>query len=148
MNEKKTFASGKAIVLQLSEFRVSARLRKVVAKEIRTIDFKEVMKLAGGLSPEELLAKGDLPIDTLKDLACQLLASDEVEEALWECMKVCQYNGERITPETFEPEDARADYLPAAWEVMVLNLAPFFKGLNLRSLIGGGSTAKSSQSSE
>ncbi len=143
MNERKTLASGRVLLLQLSSFAVSSRLRKVVMTELKQVNLKDVMKLAGGMTPDQLLASGDLPIDTLKDLVCQFLASDAVESALWDCMKVCQYQGEKITTETFENEDARADYLPAAWEVMVLNLAPFFKGLNLRSLIPSGPAANS-----
>lgn len=147
MNERKTLKSGKVLLLQLSSFAVSSRLRKAVAVELKAVNLGDVVKMASGLPVEELLVKGDLPIDTLKSLVCQFLASDSVEAALWECMKVCQYNGERITPETFEAEDARGDYLPAAWEVMVLNLAPFFKGLDLKSLIGSAPPAASSPAS-
>lgn len=148
MNERKVLPSGAVLILQLSAFAVSARLRKVILGELKQVDVSEVAKIAGGMTPEELLAKGDLPIDTLKDLLCQLLASDAVEAALWDCMKVCQLQGERITPETFEPEEARADYIPVAWEVTVLNLRPFFKGLALKSLIGNSAAASASQKPE
>lgn len=148
MNRRHTLKSGRVLLLQLSSFAVSARLRKVVAAELKHVSIGEVTKVAAGLTPEELLAKGDLPLDTLKSLVCQFLASDAVEDALWECMKVCQYGPqgqtEKITPESFEPEDAREDYLPVAWEVMVLNLAPFFKSLDLSSLTAGARQAGSS----
>lgn len=134
MNEKKTLASGSVIILQMATFTLASRLMKAVATELKAVKIGDALNLSAGMSPEKLMGE-DLPVDALKDLACQLLASDKVEEALRECMKGCQYNGEAITKDTFEPEDARQDYLPAAWEVITLNLSPFFKGLNLRSLV-------------
>ena len=49
-------------------------------------------------------------------------------------MARCTIDGKKVVKDTFEPEDARQDYLPVAWEVMKLNLTPFFRGLDLSSL--------------
>ncbi len=135
MNEKKTLASGNVLTLQMSTFEVANRLMKAVANELKSIRIGDALNLSAGMSVEKL-HQMDLPIDALKDLVCHMLASDQVEAALRACMKGCQYNGEAIGKDTFEPEEARQDYLPAAWEVILLNLSPFFKGLNLKSLTG------------
>lgn len=133
MNEKKTLASGNVILLQMASFAVSNRLLKAIALELKEVKLGEALNLSAGMTVEKL-QQIDLPVDALKGLVCQLLASDGVEAALRECMKGCQYNGESIGTGTIEPEDARQDYLPAAWEVILLNLSPFFKGLGLKSL--------------
>lgn len=134
MNSRKTLKSGKVLTLQIASFAVASKLRQAVAIELKGVNLGETFKIAAGASATDLGGM-DLPVDALKNLVCQFLASEAVERAVFECMKVCQYQGERIGQDTFEPEDAREDFLPVAWEVMVMNLAPFFKGLDWRSLI-------------
>lgn len=131
MNEKKTLASGNVLLLQMATFTVANRLLKAIANELKTVKVGDALNLSAGMSVEKL-HQMDLPVDALKDLVCQMLASDGVEAALRECMKGCQYNGEAIGKDTFEPEEARQDYLPTAWEVIRLNLVPFFSGLSLK----------------
>lgn len=129
MNEKKTLASGRVLILQMASFAIASRLMKAVAGELKAVKLGDALKLSGAMTAADLM-QADLPVDALKDLVCQLLGSEPVEEAVRECMKGCQYNGEAMGADTFEPEDARQDYLPAAWEVMTLNLTPFFKSLS------------------
>ena len=65
-----------------------------------------------------------------------------MEACLWDCLKTCLYNTKHIDRTTFEDVEARADFLPVVKEVMVYNLAPFFKNLNsLLSTLGKNSGA-------
>jgi len=56
-------------------------------------------------------------------------SSPEVEKALWPCLIRSLYNGEKIVPDVFEPDEARQDFIPAALEITSENIVPFTKGL-------------------
>jgi len=102
------------------------RLFKTLANELKQVDVKlESLNL-------ETLKGSD--VNAIKNALFQLLGSDNVERAVADCMARCLYRGVKITPATFEPEDARPDYFPVAWEVVKFNLAPFFKNLDLSSM--------------
>lgn len=128
MDKTKTLPSGRKLLLQIADFDTSYALFEVAMSELRQVKLGDSIKLAAGMDVQKLLQQ-DLPIDGLKDLFCTAVSSRSIRSALGECFKGCQYNGEAINDQTFQDEDARGDYLPAAWEVMSLNLAPFFKGL-------------------
>lgn len=125
MNETVTLNSGVQLQLGLAPFSVGMKLFKTIANELKVVDVNidtlDFAKLAGK------------DVNVFKNAILQLLGSDALEVALFQCMERCLYNGEKITRQTFEPENARQDYLPVAWEVMKYNLAPFFKGLALSS---------------
>jgi hypothetical protein len=74
----------------------------------------------------------DLDVNLWKDLFCASLSSRKIESCLWECMKRALYNGQRITEETFEPNEARVDYLEVSYEVAKHNVTPFLSGLSAR----------------
>ncbi len=65
-------------------------------------------------------------------------SSEQVEKAVFVCLKRCLYNGEKITPETFEPIEARKDYYEIIIECLQGNLSPFFEPLflKLKKLLG------------
>ncbi len=56
-------------------------------------------------------------------------SSSDVDKTLWQCMVRSLYNGEKITPDVFEPEESRQDFIPACLEVVADNITPFTKGL-------------------
>lgn len=121
--------SGAVLVVNMAPFSSSNKLLKVIVKELKNVEIElENLDLAKFASQD---------INTLKNAVCQMLASDALEQAVFECMAKCTYNGSRIVKDTFEPEDARGDYLPCAWEVIKANLRPFFSGLDLSSLTSG-----------
>lgn len=68
-----------------------------------------------------------------KNLLCISFSSKKIEVALWECFKKCQYcdvRGElKIDKDTFEPLEARADYVQVCMEVARENVDPFGNGL-------------------
>lgn len=121
--------SGAVLVVNMAPFSASNKLLKVVMRELKTVDLE--------LENLDLAKIATQDINTLKNAICQLLASDALEQSVFECMAKCTYNGSRVVKETFEPEDARGDYLPCAWEVIKANLRPFFSGLDLSSLGSG-----------
>lgn len=125
--------SGATLAVSIAPFTAGNRLMKAVARELSSVDFNLDLKSFDELS--------DKDINVLKNVAFQILQSDTIEAALLDCMKKCLYNGERITEKTFEPEEARPDYLPVAWEVMKANLRPFFSGLDLSSLTSAKPTS-------
>ncbi len=125
--------SGASLAVTIASFSAGNRLMKTVARELSSVDFNLDLKSFAELS--------DKDINVLKNVAFQILQSDAIESALLECMKKCLYNEERITEKTFEPENARPDYLPVAWEVMKANLRPFFSGLDLSLLTSAKPTS-------
>lgn len=66
-----------------------------------------------------------------KDLFCVSFSSPKVEKALNKCLERATYNSKRIDAQTFEPIEAREDYMVVLWEVALHNILPFMKNLSL-----------------
>lgn len=128
MNPTITLASGSTLEVQIAPFSTGTKLYKTIANELKTVD------VGGSLSLSQL---GSLGLNDAKAAIFQLMGSDALEAAVFECMKFCLYNGEKISRATFEEVDARGDFLPCAWEVVKLNVSPFFKNLDLSSMVQG-----------
>ena len=126
MQDPITLKSGSTLEIGIASFAAGNRLMKTVARELASVSFDFNLSSFSDLSGQD--------INVLKNAVFQLLQSDALEAALMECAKKSLYNGEKITPQTFESDDARQDYMPVAWEVMKANLSPFFRGLDLSSL--------------
>ena len=112
--------SGAKLEVFVAPFAVGTKLYKVIANELKSVSVGENLDL-GNL--------GSLDLNDLKSIFLQLLGSDALEAALFECFKWSTYNGLKVSRETFEPIEARGDYLPAAWGVLKINVTPFFKSL-------------------
>lgn len=137
MSESIALKSGRELVLTIADFKAGNKLRKVIATELRGVDLK-IDKLDPNMDISKLGRDG---LNTMKDIICQLLASDAVENCFFECAARCTIAGVAIRRDSFEPEDARPDFLPAAQEVIIFNLKPFFANLDLRSLAGAAPTS-------
>lgn len=124
-NPKMKLQSGADVEIQMASFDVCNRLLKAVMKEIEGVPVSLGLKGAG-IDASKMT---DEALNTIKSVVARLISSDKIEPVLWECMSTVLYNGTRVTKDTFEPEGARADYLPLAKEVLVHNLGPFFKNL-------------------
>jgi len=120
-----TLKSGASLAVTVAPFTVARQLMKVVARELAGVEFNLDLTGFDQLSGQD--------INVFKNAVFKILQSDAVEAAMFECAKKCLYNNQSILPTTFEPEEARGDYLPVAWEVMKANLRPFFSGLDLSS---------------
>jgi len=125
MQDPITLKSGSILEIGIAPFSTGTRLMKTIARELASVKFDLDATNLSNLSGQD--------INVIKNAIFQLVQSEAVETAVLECAKRCLYNGEKITPQTFEPEDARQDYLPVVWEVMQANLSPFFKSLGLSS---------------
>ena len=68
-----------------------------------------------------------------KQFFCVGFSSPEIERCLWKCMERCTYNGGKgdlkIDEDTFEPVEARDDYMSVCIEVGKENILPFMKSL-------------------
>ena len=133
--------SGNQLTVSVAPFSEANKLLKTVARELTAVSFDLDF---GNVDLAHISPKD---INTLKNAAFQLLQSDVVEASVFKCMERCLYNGQRITAKTFEEENARADYLPVAWEVMKANLTPFFKNLAFASSGSGAPTSNDQKSS-
>lgn len=107
--------SGATLRINLSKFAVSKALYLAVLEEAKNLE----------LDP-------NVEVDTnlFKDMFCIGFSSKKIEGCLNECMKQALYNDARITEATFEPVDAREDYMTVCWEVALFNILPFTKSLS------------------
>jgi hypothetical protein len=109
--------------------------------KINPAPFGAAISLKSALARELSAAKVDISIDLLngmqKDInlvdfakvALIVDSSDAVMDRLFDCLIRCSYNGEKITPGTFEDVDARQDYYEIMIACLKENLSPFFKSL-------------------
>lgn len=106
--------SGAKLVITISPFDVAMNLYQACLEEIRKMT----------LDPN-----AEIDANFYKDLFCAGFGSKKIEGYLWECMKRALYNGEKVTKDTFEPEEARQDFMKTCMEVGRVNIAPFVKNL-------------------
>jgi hypothetical protein len=112
-----TLPSGAELNIEtLPPFADSEALFKAVMKDILLI-----------IPPEQQIGPS-----VVKEFICRGLISDDIRRALWKCMDRVTYNGLKIDKDTFEPEEARQDYLEVCWQVAERNVSPFLKGLYAR----------------
>ena len=128
---QKVLESGAVLELSICSFAEGNRLMKAVAKEIKNTQISLGAK--GQMGDFLKLQVGDDALNTIKNLVTGLLASDEIESALWPCIERGTYDGVHIKRDIFEDEKVRADYIPILKEALVYNLSPFFK--SLKSLV-------------
>jgi hypothetical protein len=125
---EKILDSGAVLNLTMCSFAEGNRLMKAVARELKATsinlgfqgkDLKDLFKLQ----------VGDETLNTIKNLVTGLLASDEIEAALWPCIERGTYNGVHIKRDIFEDEKVRTDYIAVLKEALIFNLTPFSSGL-------------------
>lgn len=126
---KMTLKSGATLDITRSPFVVGHKLFKTVLKELKEVNLKLGLREGQNLSNLFELELTDDALNTVKDGILTLLSSQEIEDALWECMLRVTYNDKKITRNLFDDEAICEDYLEIAKEVMVANLAPFRKSL-------------------
>ena len=106
---KKKLESGAELEVFLADFIDGHRLYKSVARE---------------------LSKYNLAEGTVENLAMVMASSEDVDVALWPCMKKSLYTGNvyervKVTPEIFEKPEVRSDLIEIQREVLGYNLIPF-----------------------
>ncbi len=113
-SKKVKLPSGAELEIWVSPFEVSKALYQAMLDEVRGL---------------KLDPKAEVDVNFFKDLFCAGFSSKKVEECLKECLKKATYNGARISSDTFEPVEARQDYMQVCFEVAQENVAPFTKSL-------------------
>lgn len=115
--------SGAELEITLLDFEPAFEVSQVVSRFIGLLD---VDLKAMGLENAKSLA--DLDLDAIKRPLSQILSNQELRKAGDKCLTKCIYNGLKITPKTWEPAEARQDYLFAVFHALKANIAPFFEG--------------------
>lgn len=114
MNQVVKLPSGKELEITPTPFRISNALFKVFLEKSNQVEIKGQADL--GNLVRQVFVVG--------------LSEDKSEAALWDCMKYALYDKLKIDKDTFEPIQAREDYMSVCWEVAHYNLAPFLKDLS------------------
>lgn len=116
----------KEVVINCASFKDASNLRKAVMKSIIESDFSK------GLDKGALES---LNLTTMLDVGLKLIlnadTSEIFEKAIFECLKVCLYDGNhKITSQLFDDiPEAREDYYEIVSKCCEENLRPFFKSL-------------------
>lgn len=106
--------SGAVLKITLAPFEDSRGLYQTLLEELKYLKLDMNAEIDGNL---------------LKDIFCSGFSSKKVEAALWKCMLRATYNDAKISIDTFEPAEAREDYLTVCFEVAKENIMPFTKSL-------------------
>jgi hypothetical protein len=112
-NKKVELPSGVTLEIELAPFADGQALYQAIAEELINV------KIAG---------EGSVA-NAIKDGVCIALSSKKIQGALDQCFKRCLYKGMKVDKSTWEPREARGDYLLACKEVAEENLLPFGKAL-------------------
>lgn len=105
--------SGATLKITISPFLIANALFQATLEETKAMDIS---------------ASTDV-VSMVKEIFCASFSSQKMHKALQECMKRALYNDKRIDADTFEPIEAREDYLTVCAEVALANLRPFTKHL-------------------
>lgn len=133
MSKTVILPSGRTLVVTIATFTLANKLKCVVAAELLRVDVSiEGIQLGMDIR--------NLPpgvFNSLKNAALVCLSSKAIEDAVFECAAVSTIEGAKVDRKfSFNDPEARGDFLPTGWEVMIAHVAPFFAGVNLSSLIG------------
>lgn len=111
-----TLPSGAELTITLAPFADSKALYQSILEELKSVSIK---------------GEDEIGIGLLKDLFCAGFSSKKIEAAMSKCLSRCLYNGIKIDDSTWEPAEAREDYMKTLVEVAKENIAPFVKSLSL-----------------
>ena len=129
---EKILESGAKLNITLSDFDVCDRLLIAVSKELEGVGINLGLKTGGLVDFLNMDIDKDAALNTLKNAIMRLASSTLIRPVLWECMGRVVYNGQKVTPKTFEGAKERGDWPIVAKEVLVENLLPFFPNLSSR----------------
>lgn len=130
MKDFKSENTGNRIVINPAPFGEVKKLKNVLFKELK--EHSLGLRLAG--SNNDLLNKDidfSALLDFLKDVLIGADISEDVETALWACLKHCTYQtAHRIDEDLFDKvPEAREDYYEIIISCIEENLRPFIKSL-------------------
>ena len=130
MKDFKTQNTGARVVINPAPYKKVVNLRKVLLKEIKQNSIG--LKLTG--KEEDVLEKTlDFSgvLDFIKNVLIGADTSEEVENAIFDCLSYCTYNTTlKIDQDLFDKEpEAREDYYEIIISCIEENLRPFIKSL-------------------
>lgn len=106
--------SGANLKITLGTFSESKNLYQVMLEEAKSLSISE---------------NDEIDVNLFKNIFCLGLSSKKIEQALKPCLARCLYNNFKIDENTFEPVEARQDYIKACFYVAKENMLPFGRGL-------------------
>jgi hypothetical protein len=152
MKHETTLDSGHKLAMNVAPFGVASQLRLQLFAELKAINIElsddlviALFQYAKNKDKKRLLnALQNKDMNTVKNFFAQFMGSPAFEAAVMACAARCTINGNAIKADTFEPESMRGAFYLVAWEVTLLNLAPFFEHL-LSAFSSQASSEESSQ---
>ena len=124
-----TVSSGAKVVVNIADFDDAMTLKNAIASELAKGKLQLEGLTQGDLDIQNMMSLDMKVIEPLLQVALTIDSAPEVNKAIFVCLEKCLYNGEKITKQTFNPEEARADYYEIVIACLKVNLTPFFKGL-------------------
>ncbi len=124
-----TTKSGKEVRLEIADWEKVSELKSAIMTSLAKSDFS-VMDIATAFQKkdEDISENGEL-IDSIFKAILFLGGSKDIDKAVISCLERSLYNHQRITQETFNSPEARADYYEIFISCIKVNLAPFFASL-------------------
>jgi hypothetical protein len=115
-NTDVTLPSGARLIITPSDFVLASKMNKIVAKLLKGNGFS--MDIAG------------MDMSVLKDAILDLVASQELEDCVFECLQRSSYEGQKVTKNMLnDPKldaKARGDFYFIVWHAIEANCGPFF----------------------
>lgn len=137
MQKALTLESGAKLVINHVSLASAFKLKRLVSRELLKVNlsFSDAMipAIMSKNRNNVIAALSGTEVNSLKDALLSLLGSEEIDEALVDCMLKWTLDGKPIKFETFEPDERRGDLYPCALEVAKEALLPFFSHLGFES---------------
>lgn len=130
MKDFKAENTGNRIVINPASFAEARKLKDVLISQLKKYPIG--LKLSGG-STDFINKDIDFTavIDFLKNILVEIDTSEELNNALWACLKHCTYQTTHVIDENLfdTVPEARADYYEIMISCIEENLSPFIKSL-------------------
>lgn len=122
MQKEIILEGGKIFTFNSCSFIEAMQLKNIIAKALTD----------QGNNLDALFKKVDLqsPVADLLPIFLSIDSDEKLHKHLLICLRRCLYDGQRITGETFEAEEAQRSYYPIAINCIKENLAPLLSGLS------------------
>lgn len=112
---------GKELIITPAPYQDARALQKAIGRALKGVR----IDLPGSV-------KEDMKAESLSDIISALLSvavDDEVEACLFVCAARAVIGGEKITTEYFEKVENRQYFYPIMYEIIMVNVGPFFSGI-------------------
>lgn len=111
-NQKVTLPSGAELEMTMLPFTEGRKLYKAAVRALKSVHLD--------------IDKDIKDINLIKDGFIEISTNEEIEKEIFNALKRCTYNNERILSwDFFDDLNRRADYFIVCWEVVKFNLYPF-----------------------